>query len=53
MWLAGFTWILSSMTVALPDVTYFVNLFVFLLMFMSPIGFKPEMVPRASVGFCI
>ncbi len=45
MWLAGLTWILSSITVALPDVTYFVNLFVFLLMFLSPIGFKPEMVP--------
>ena len=46
MWLAGLTWVLSSITVALPDVTYFVNLFVFLLMFLSPIGYKPEMVPR-------
>jgi homopolymeric O-antigen transport system permease protein len=45
MWLAGLTWVLSSITVALPDITYFVNLFVFLLMFLSPIGFKPEMVP--------
>lgn len=45
MWLAGLTWALSSITVALPDITYFVNLFVFLLMFLSPIGFKPEMVP--------
>jgi len=43
--LIGLTWILASLTVALPDVTYFVNLFVFLLMFLSPIGFKPEMVP--------
>jgi lipopolysaccharide transport system permease protein len=47
VWLAGLTWILSSITVALPDITYFVNLFVFLLMFLSPIGFKPEMVPPA------
>src|SRR5207247_7717882 len=31
-WLAGLTWSLSCITVALPDVTYFVNLFVFLLM---------------------
>ena len=46
MWLAGLTWILSSVTVALPDITYFVNLFVFLLMFLSPIGYKPEMVPQ-------
>jgi lipopolysaccharide transport system permease protein len=45
MWLVGLTWILSSLTVALPDVTYFVNLFIFLLMFLSPIGFKPDMVP--------
>jgi len=46
MWLAGLTWILSGITVALPDITYFVNLFVFLLMFLSPIGYKPEMVPQ-------
>jgi lipopolysaccharide transport system permease protein len=45
MWLSGLTWILSSVTVALPDITYFVNLFVFMLMFVSPIGIKPEMIP--------
>jgi lipopolysaccharide transport system permease protein len=43
--LIGLTWILACLTVALPDVTYFVNLFVFLLMFLSPIGFRVEMVP--------
>ncbi len=43
--LIGLTWILAAVTVALPDVTYFVNLFVFLLMFLSPIGFRVEMVP--------
>ncbi len=47
MWLAGLTWFLSGLTVALPDITYFVNLFVFLLMFLSPIGYKPDMVPHA------
>jgi len=46
MWLAGLTWVLSSITVALPDITYFVNLFVFLLMFLSPIGYRPDMVPQ-------
>jgi lipopolysaccharide transport system permease protein len=46
MWLVGLTWVLSSIAVALPDITYFINLFVFLLMFLSPIGFKPEMVPH-------
>lgn len=43
--LIGLTWILAGITVALPDITYFVNLFVFLLMFLSPIGFRVEMVP--------
>ncbi|PYR35522.1 MAG: O-antigen export system permease [Acidobacteria bacterium] len=46
MWLAGLTWVLASVTVALPDITYFVNLFVFLLMFLSPIGYRPDMVPK-------
>jgi lipopolysaccharide transport system permease protein len=45
LWLAGLTWVLASLIVALPDVMYFVNLFIFLLMFLSPIGFKPDMVP--------
>jgi len=45
MWLVGLTWVLASLTVALPDITYFVNLFVFLLMFISPIGFRPEDIP--------
>lgn len=46
MWLAGLTWVLASIAVALPDITYFINLFVFLLMFLSPIGYRPEMVPH-------
>ena len=46
MALVGLTWILASLTVALPDVTYFVNLLVSLLMWLSPIGFTPEMVPE-------
>jgi len=45
LWLIGLTWILASVTVALPDVTYFVNLFIFLLMWISPIGFRADMVP--------
>lgn len=44
--LVGLTWILASLTVALPDITYFVNLFVFLLMFVSPIAFRADMVPE-------
>ena len=45
LWLIGLTWILASVTVALPDTTYFVNLFIFLLMWISPIGFRADMVP--------
>jgi lipopolysaccharide transport system permease protein len=46
LWLIGLTWILASLTVALPDITYFVNLFVFMLMFLSPIGYRPDAVPQ-------
>ena len=46
IWLIGLTWILASLTVALSDITYFVNLFVFMLMFLSPIGYRPEAVPQ-------
>src|SRR6266849_7118652 len=51
MWLAGLTWVLSSVTVALPDITYFLNLFFFRLMFLSPIGYKPEMVLAPGVPY--
>lgn len=45
LFLIGLVWILSALSVALPDVGYFVNLSLLLLMFVSPIGFKPDMVP--------
>jgi lipopolysaccharide transport system permease protein len=45
MLLVGLVWVLAALTVALPDITYFLNLLVFLLMFVSPIGFTPDMVP--------
>lgn len=44
--LFGVVWILASLAVALPDISYFVNLFLFLLMWVSPIGFTPDMVPK-------
>ncbi len=44
--LFGMVWILSSVAVALPDISYFINLFLFLLMWVSPIGFTPDMVPK-------
>lgn len=43
--LIGLTFVLASLAVALTDVSYFVNLAIMLLMFVSPIGFTREMVP--------
>ena len=45
MMLIGLVWVLSSVAMVLPDVGYFLNLAVLFLMFVSPIGYKPEMVP--------
>jgi len=45
LFLTGIVLVLSALAVALVDVSYFVNLLVLFLMFISPIGFKPEMVP--------
>ncbi len=44
--LIGLVWILSGLAVVVPDISYFVNLATLLLVFISPIGFKPEMVPQ-------
>lgn len=41
----GIVWVLSVLAVALPDVGYFTNLGMLLLLFISPIGFRPDMVP--------
>ncbi len=46
------SWLVAGLGVALPDVSYFINLFMFLLMFVSPVAFKPDMVP-ASLQFVI
>jgi lipopolysaccharide transport system permease protein len=45
MFLVGLVWILAAVAVPLPDIGYFVNLLLLLLMFLSPIGFKMDMVP--------
>ncbi len=42
----GLVWFLAALAVGLPDVSYFVNLFGLFLMFVSPIGFKADMIPR-------
>jgi lipopolysaccharide transport system permease protein len=45
IFLLGLSWILACLGVAILDVGYFINLFVLLLMFISPIGFTLDMVP--------
>jgi lipopolysaccharide transport system permease protein len=44
--LFGVVWILSSIAVGLPDISYFISLFMFLLMWVSPIGYTIDMVPK-------
>lgn len=46
MFLTGLVWVLAGLAVALMDVSYFVNLLTLLLVFISPIGFRPDMVPE-------
>lgn len=44
--MAGIAWIVAALGVLIPDTAYLVNLATMLLMFVSPIAFKPEMVPE-------
>ena len=48
LFLWGIAWILSLVAVVLPDIAYFVNLGLTFLIFISPIGFRPDMVPRVA-----
>ena len=41
----GLAFVLSALAVVIPDVSYVLNIALFLLMFLSPIGFRPDMVP--------
>ncbi len=50
--LIGIVFVLAPLAVALTDVSYFVNLLVMLLMFISPIGFTRDMLP-APFGIAI
>jgi lipopolysaccharide transport system permease protein len=45
--LVGVSWIVAPLGALVPDTAYVVNLATTLLMFVSPIAFKPEMVPAA------
>jgi lipopolysaccharide transport system permease protein len=52
--LLGAVWGVSALGVLLPDTAYVVNLVLLVLLYISPIGYTPEMVPehlRALVAF--
>ena len=44
--LIGLALFLSSLALVVPDIANFVNLLMLLFMFISPIGYKPDMVPE-------
>lgn len=46
VFLLGLAWLLAALGVLLPDLSNFVNLLTLFLLFVSPIGYKPEMVPE-------
>jgi lipopolysaccharide transport system permease protein len=43
--LLGLAWLFAALGVLLPDLGNFVGLLTLFLLFVSPIGYKPEMVP--------
>lgn len=45
--LQGIVWIISVIAVVIKDVQYLINLFLLLLLFVSPIAFTAELVPAA------
>lgn len=45
---AGVVWLVSSLTVLVPDLTYVVNLLLLFFMFVSPIGYSPSQVSGAA-----
>lgn len=45
--LAGLSWLLGALGVLLPDLSTFTGLLMLLLLFLSPVAFRPEMVPEA------
>jgi lipopolysaccharide transport system permease protein len=44
MFLFGLVWVFAAMGVMVLDLGYFVNIFLLLLLFLSPIAFQPDML---------
>ena len=47
LWLVGIVWLVAPLGVLVPDIAFVVSLSLMLLMFASPIAFRPEMVPAS------
>jgi lipopolysaccharide transport system permease protein len=45
VFLLGTVLLVAPLGLILPDIAYFINIFVLFLLFVSPIGFKPEAIP--------
>lgn len=45
IFLVGIVLVLSALALVVQDISYFVNLAIMLLMFLSPIGYKADMLP--------
>jgi lipopolysaccharide transport system permease protein len=46
LFLIGIVFVLSAVALVVQDVAHFVNLAIMLMMFLSPIGFKADMLPK-------
>jgi lipopolysaccharide transport system permease protein len=46
LFLLGLVFVLSAVALVVQDTTHFVNLAIMLLMFLSPIGFRADMLPK-------
>lgn len=47
LFLLGIVFVLSAVALVAQDIAYFVNLALLLLMFLSPIGFRADMLPKS------
>jgi lipopolysaccharide transport system permease protein len=46
LFLLGIVFVLSAVALVVQDVAHFVNLMIMLMMFLSPIGFRADMLPK-------
>jgi lipopolysaccharide transport system permease protein len=47
LWLLGLVWLVAPLGVLVPDIAFLVSLGLMMLMFVSPIAFRPDMVPSS------